>query len=48
MLQDCHFIGLLSWTLFILIIVIIHLYTINKEKEKQIRDLREEFFRLKK
>lgn len=48
MLQDCHFIGLLSWTLLILIIVIIHLYTINKEKEKQIRDLREEFFRLKK
>jgi hypothetical protein len=48
MLRDCHYIGLLSWTLVILIMVIIHLYTINKEKDKQIRELRDEFNRLKK
>jgi len=48
MLRDCHYIGLLSWTLLIVIMVIMHLYTINKEKDKQIRELREEFYKLKK
>ena len=48
MLADCHFVGLLSWTFVIVTMVIIHLYTINKEKDKQIRELRDEFNRLKK